>query len=1291
MAKINALFQSSYHLVILFLLFFSQLAISAPLPKESVPDPLKTWVPWVLHGADEQLCPYLYNNSEIRQCSWPSRVILNLGSKGGAFTQHVLAFRTLWMPLPGDAEHWPQDVTLDGKPAPVVQRDDAPGIVVPKGAHTLAGSFVWKEVPEHLPLPPSIGLVELSLNGTKISVPKMDAEGRLWLRRTQSTEAKPTQVDLRVHRLVSDDIPMMVTTHIDLNVSGQSKEVVLPHALLPGFVPLSLEAPLPARVESDGRLRVQVRQGEWKITLSGRIMTPQKSLSLPKSDASLAPEEVWAFDARNDLRLVTVEGVSAIDPQQTTLPQEWKHFPAYRMEPGLTLKLVETKRGDPEPAPDRLTLNRRLWLDFNGQGFTIQDNIKGSITRAWRLEMAKPQTLGRVAVGGADQYITQTGAGANPGVELRQGQAQITADSRLDEDARTLSATGWMQDFDQLSAQLHLPPGWKLLHASGVDRAQGSWIERWTLLDFFLVLIVTLACGKLFGWRWGTVALFALILSYHEVDAPRWAWVSLLAAVALLRVLPEGRLRAMVSGYKWLSIVTLVILLAPFAIGQIRQMLYPVLERPWQTIATQAEAPRAPVHSPAPAAAAAADESAAQMEIVPELPAQVKPKAMEEVDSLRSEIAKSARAKTNSYGGGDLSRKDEPFAQIDPNAKIQTGPGLPNWQWNDYGLIWSGPVQQTQQVRLWLISPAVGAVLTITRLALLFALFSCLVGGRLSSLRGNRKAGSALATICCIALLGFANERAYAAEMPTPEILNQLKEKLLAPPECLPNCAEISRLKLEVSSNSLKIRLEAQVEVESALPLPGGVGQWLPDHVFVNGKPALGLMRDDAGNLWVQLPRGVHQLAMESSLEQMDTVNIALPLKPRYLDAAVNGWTLDGLGANGEAGESLQLSRIHKQRGQRETTTADQLPPFVRVERKLNLGLTWQVTTSVVRVGPSTAPVLVEIPLLAGESVTTSDVAAPRGIAVINLGPQTNEFSFESTLKETSGLVLKAPSLGNQIQVWRLNLGPQWHATLSGIPVTHHQGSESQWLPEWRPWPGEEAKLTLTRPAGIEGQTLTMDRSGLYMSPGIRATDARLTLSIRSSRGGQHALTLPEGAQLQGVTINGIAQPIRAEGRSVKLPIMPGKQEILLTWREPRGMESRFSTSPVDVGLNGVNGSVQISMPRDRWLLLVGGPSLGPAILIWGVVIALVFIAIGLARIEMTPLKWRHWLLLGLGLTQIPLTMSVIVVGWLIVLGVRKRFGHRVESGWRFNLGQIALAFWTMAALVCLFWAVQQG
>jgi len=178
-------------------------------------------------------------------------------------------------------------------------------------------------------------------------------------------------------------------------------------------------------------------------------MAPQKALVLPEVRDPLAPaEEAWAFDAHSDLRIVTVEGAQAIDPQQTTLPQEWKRFPAYRVQPGQTLRFVETRRGDPESTPDKLALQRILWLDFDGRGFTIQDQIKGAVTRAWRLEMAKPQALGRVAVNGEDQYITQLAADANPGIELRQGRADISADSRLETGARTFSATGWRQDFD---------------------------------------------------------------------------------------------------------------------------------------------------------------------------------------------------------------------------------------------------------------------------------------------------------------------------------------------------------------------------------------------------------------------------------------------------------------------------------------------------------------------------------------------------------------------------------------------------------------------------------------------------------------------------------------------------------------------------------------------------------------------------------------------------------------------------------------------------------------------------
>ena len=55
----------------------------------------------------------------------------------------------------------------------------------------------------------------------------------------------------------------------------------------------------------------------------------------------------------------------------------------------------------------------------------------------------------------------------------------------------------------------------------------------------------------------------------------------------------------------------------------------------------------------------------------------------------------------------------------DPDALIQTGPGLPEWQWRSVRLHWNGPVDRTQQIRLWLISPIMNMALGLTRVMLL--------------------------------------------------------------------------------------------------------------------------------------------------------------------------------------------------------------------------------------------------------------------------------------------------------------------------------------------------------------------------------------------------------------------------------------------------------------------------------------------------------------------------------------------------------------------------------------------
>ncbi len=1275
------------------------LALSAaPLPESQLPNPLKSWVPWAMHGHEEVQCPSVYHSQDSRFCVFVGRIDLALRRDGGSFSQSLLAYRADWQALPGGQKFWPQSVKIDGKPAVVVAKDGLPGVELSPGAHQISGEFAWKDMPESLPLPARVGLIGLSLDGARIAEPEMEADGQLWLRKSGNAVGE-SHVDLKVHRKINDDIPLLLTTHIEINAAGKNREMNLPAALLPGFTALSLNSPLPARVEADGSLRVQVRAGSWHLYLTGRSSGPLNALPLPKSDTPLAAEEVWSYEAQPSLRLATVEGVLAIDPQQAGVPEDWKRLPAYRLQPGDTLKFNQTKRGDPTPAPDQLSLSRQLWLDFDGGAYTVQDAISGTISQSWRLEMAAPQQLGHVSVDGSDQLLTRLAGSERVGVEIRQGKANLLAESRVPASGK-LPATGWAQSFNKLDASLHLPPGWRLLHASGVDRAPGSWVESWSLFDFFIVLMVTLATGKLFGWRWGALALAGLALSYHEPAAPRLAWINLLALVAILRVLPQGRFSKWLRAYWGLSLVSMVLILLPFAITQIRQTLYPVLEphnggldaayggtarmkMPVKTAVIEEARPEPPVAAaPAAPAAMVAGEVAVREEVANVADAAPKPAEA----SVGASVALKLKVAPQQQNNMAQAKVAQTFNQFDPNARVQTGPGLPRWQWSSYALHWSGPVEQDQQLRLWLISPAMNALLTVLRLAGLAALLMLITGWRPRRWPDLRAGGGALAA-AVLALMLLPGQPVKADELPDEQLLESLRGKLYPPAACLPSCAQYSHLAVSIAGDSLQLRLEAHAAIATAVPLPGGAKQWLPAQVQLDGKPASGLLRESDGTLWLALPAGIHQISMESSLAGRDAVQLALPLKPHQVVSTLSDWTLEGLGADGQAGESLILARkTHDEKNGK----ADQLPPFVRVERSLSLGLTWEVVSTVSRVGESQAPLVVDIPLLPGEAVTSEDIKVENGHALINLG-RSGSVSFNSVLKIAPELKLQASSAGNQVQVWSLAVGPQWHASFSGIAVVQHQDGGSHWLPQWRPWPGESVTISLSKPAAVAGPTLTLEQSQLTLSPGIRASDAQLELTLRSSQGGQHSVTLPEGASLQRVLIGGAEQPIRQEGRTVKLPLVPGEQQIVLQWREPRGMGLVFTTSPLDVGISGANANLQIKLPADRWVLLLGGPAMGPAVLFWGVLLVLLLVSIGLGRLSLTPLRGLHWFGLGLGLMPVATDLTAVVFGWLLLLGVRRRFGAAIPQRWAFNLLQIVLVLLSLAAMSALFDAVQQG
>jgi hypothetical protein len=893
--------------------------------------------------------------------------------------------------------------------------------------------------------------------------------------------------------------------------------------------------------------------------------------------------------------------------------------------------------------------------------------------------MADSTTLGRAAVNGADHPVTRRTGVTQLGVELPLGPLALEADSRVESGARRLPAVGWDHDFDALAATLQLPPGWRLLHASGVDRATPTWIAGWTLLDLFVVMVVAMAALRLFGLAAGVLALVTLALTYTEPGAPQLVWVAVLAAEALHRVVPPGRLAAAVRVFRIAALAALVLTAVPFAVAQVRAGLFPALEGPRLAVDATTAAP-APLARPR---AGMFDESVTFAAAAPHTQTQ-------ESRALPSSVAEKGVA-------DEVRERSVPYAP-DPDAKVQTGPGRPDWRWQRVQLAWSGPVERGQELRLWLLPPWLAGALAFVRTGLLAALALLVLGRERGPLGRALGRGAALIPLLVAALPPSPAQ----AELPTPDLLQELRTRLLEPPSCYPSCASAPRLALGVTPERLELRLAVDAAAETAVPLPGGgdgeAAGFVPDAVAVDGRPAAALRRGSNGELWVRLAPGSHTLLVSGPLPNRATVEIPLPLRPQRIELAgtPRGWTLPGLAPDGRGVGALQLVRDEAPApgggagAERLEPTA--IPPFVAVERTLTLGLEWQVETRIVRIAPPEASIVLDVPLLPGEFVTTPGVRVQGGRALATLAPGAAATAWSSVLAPVDELSLEAPGEVAWTEVWRVDASPIWHVSAQGIPPVDvpSWGRRSR---EWRPWPGERIELQIERPEGIGGATLTVDRSTLTLRPGLRSTDAELSLALRSSQGGQHVITLPEGAELMRLAIDGREEPLRQEGRRVPLPVAPGTREVELSWREPNGISAWLRGPEVDLGVPSVNAHVALETSPKRWTLLVGGPRLGPAVLFWPLLVVVAGLAVALGRVPWTPLRARHWFGLGIGLTQAPLPAAALVVAWLLALGWRGRLSdaQRMRSALAFDVLQVSLAALTLAALVALALAIQMG
>ena len=1254
-----------------------------------VPEPLRDWQEWVLKDKQYRGCPFYFDRGAGQAddfvCAWPGTLELAVDADRGRFVQQWTVYaEQQWLPLPGDFAHWPHQVNANGRSVAVVARNNTPSIYLGPGSYRITGSFEWDERPGVLQIPANVGLVSLTLNGEEISRPERNRAGIFLGERQRETQTRDA-LETEVYRLVTDNVPTRLTTQLRINISGSVREELLGPLLPEGFVPLEINSQLPARLEPDGNLRLQVRPGRWVIEVTARGPQVLDTVALPEPASNLPASEIWSYRSSDLLRVTSAEGLPPVDPEQANVPPGWRELPAFRVAAGESLIITERSRGI-IGAENELTLERQMWLDFNGEGFIVSDAIAGTMRTDWRLDMGLPYVLLSASEDDDNLLITKGQQEGETGIELRQNVVDVDTLGRA-ETRGVLPISGWHARLAGVSTVLHLPPGHKLLAAPGVDNAPASWASRWQLLDFFLVLIITIGTWRLFGRMAGILALAALVLSFHELNAPAWLWLNLLIAIALMRVAPAGRLRQSVSTYQALSAVLLVLALVPFIASQLRIAIYPQLETQYGTPAPMVfdeVSYNVPPQAGIAGGPAEADETRSKLLAERRLAA-----TTAEAGASLQEFAIAAEMVAPAYS----------YARYAPNAIVQAGPGKPAWRWNSYLLSWSGPVDAEQTMRLMILPRWAVTMLRFVEvlvLLLFVAVLAAEVLKRQFSLPGGLRIGNAPAVgVLAIALLTglMSISPNVQAQLPDAELLRELEQRLLEPPDCAPRCAEIVAADIAVSAEVVNMSLAVHALEEVAVPLPGSEQGWRPTAILADGTAVGQVLRDQGGSLWARLEAGRHTITMSGPVPAGDSLEIPFPAPPRVVNVESDGWFVAGIKDRRLLSGSLQLTRLRSDGGEDAAPRweSSRFPAFVEIVRTVRLDLDWQVLTTVQRIAPRQGALTLDLPLIQGESVLTEGITVRDGRALIAMQPNQRAVSWSSTLPRTSSMVIGAEAGAAWQEIWRIGVGSTWHVEFGGVPESEQQQQDGQARTAvFYPRGGESLAVNATRPEASSGSTLAFDSVDLNIERGNRTSTASLALEYRSTRGAQHVLRLPEGAEVTEVYLDGSLEPLRPEAGELTVPILPGEHAIQVGWRTAGEVGVRVTTPLVDIAAPASNISLHLALPDSRWLLGTSGPPLGPAVLYWSELAVLLLFAIILGRVGLTPLKTRHWLLLGLGFSTFSWPVLGIVVAWLLACGARERW-HGDAAWWQFDLVQVLIAGATVVALVSIVGSLPGG
>ncbi|MGM0418880.1 MAG: hypothetical protein ACQEQS_09175 [Thermodesulfobacteriota bacterium] len=1244
--------------LLLFVLCFTACSLYA-----ETPDDLEKWKSFVVHGEEKYYCPPLFNDDDKFYCSFPGILNIDIYKNRIDFKQNFTLFQKTGVKLPGSRKHFPDNVKIDNKPAPASFFEGSPAVFPEKKHFTVTGSINFEKIPDFIKIPDSAAGFNISLKTGLVKDPYTDHSGRLWLNKPFEKKEKSPEnyTKVTVFRKIKDSIPSEIVSLYRINISGSKRQEKISAGKIPGKISY-VKSPVPLRINNDNTFTIQAEPGTYEIILKNLIPRP---LTQAGPFETGYKEEIIVHENSPGVRSTSWKGPVPVDPLTTSMPQSWKKYPAYILNPDEKIKIKETARGKDIKKPD-LNLKREIWLDFKGSGATVKDNITGTLYTSFFAGIDKSKDLipGKIDVN--DQTMIITEKENLRGVFLKSGVTNIESVLRKNTNEKNFTKA-WNIDFADISGSINIPRAWTPVYVSGADLSgRPTFISKWTLLDFFVLCILFLSAYKIWNLKWGIIFFICLGAIYHKFYIPPYLWIFLIISAGLLN---NQNIREFLNTKKFIKFIffsayaaAMIIVLSAgitFTYKNLRNAVYPQLDQ--------------------------------------SQPTYYQPKKQTVYDSASPEILRN-RLSESSGTKSSVLRKS--YVEKEPVYKTpakdygytQTGPGIPSWK-NKKIYFTNG----SENMKIHVLSPVFTRVFYVANVVfLLIIIFKFIPVKKIYKNKGSFSFNSLilLFIFSFFGLFSVFTPDLSAQSYPSENLLNTYKQRILEKKEFNHDLIFIKKCSINASaSDSDKIKMELTLLInavrDSVLPLPDTDGTFVLKNIELNGKNHDYILKDK-NKILTFIPEGTHKIKLtgESVSESIDLKFSPLPSRLN-----LNTQGIETQGVNKDSFSDNIKLMIPKSATKEEFKSYTDTTPLPVITRELFLEKEWKIKTKVQRFYNENTDQRVDVSLnlLKNEKILKQTFNIKDNLYNFSLMPGQKSFVFESEIPVNSDIKTKFGKNSFLSVKWIIHADPVWEYEVSGIKPSGTDVAENIYILK----PGESAEIKVSKLKPYQGRFLSIDSFNLVYDTTKTKNSLKIDSLIRSSKGRTHQIQYDNTLLTpEKIIVNSTNQPVSVKNNALQIPLSPGSNNVEIIFNEIDKKRSAFLPEIItfpftDPGTEAVNINQKIKYPKKTWVLGAFGPLSGPAVLFWGYFITVVIAALILSKLPSSPLKMHQWFLLSAGLSLVSPLEIIIVFALFFIIEYRKKLTP--DNSAYFNLIQTGIILMIIISAVIVYNAVSKG